>query len=245
MNKAMDTCMYNLKKSMVITAKELKSYIASPILYILLTAFLLYTGIFYFWDFYATGRADMRFFFTLLPFVFTFFIPAITMKQFAEERNTGTLEMIITMPVTTGDIVFGKFLASLAVVCIMLVPTLFYVVSLGTAASPDFGMIVGGYVGSVLLAALYVSVGIFASSLTHNQIIAWLLAFAICIFFTTVDFVVQFVPGKIFSILSYLSASVHFKNIAKGVLDFRDITFLVTVTVLFLILSAQSIDERR
>lgn len=245
MNNTKDQFKSSFSRTAVIARREFNSYIASPILFIIMTAFLLFTGIFYFRDFYAAGRADMRFFFTLLPFLFMLFIPAITMKQFAEERNTGTFEMLLTMPVTTANVVAGKFIASLLVVCIMLAPTLVYVLSLGTAGAPDYGMIAGGYIGTIFLAAVYVSAGLFASSLTHNQIIALLLSFAICTFFSTVDFIVQFVPGKVFSVLSYLSASYHFKNIAKGVLDFRDIIFLVTMTLFFLILSAQSIEERR
>jgi ABC-2 type transport system permease protein len=245
MNNILKEFKYNLSKSFVIAGKELKSYTSGPILFILMTAFLLCTGIFFFRDFYAAGRADMRFFFTLLPFLFMVFIPAITMKQLAEEKNTGTIEMLITMPVNTGTIVTGKFFASLLVVAIMLAPTLFYVLSLGTVGNPDYGIIAAGYIGTFFLASVYISAGIFASSLTHNQIIAWLLSFAICTFFTTVDFIVQLIPNQFFVILSYMSASYHFKNIAKGVLDFRDLIFMISMTLLFLILSAQSIDDRR
>ncbi len=245
MSKMIDSYKEGLNRTAVITGKEFKSYITSPILFIIMFAFLACTGIFYFWNFYRVGRADMRFFFDLLPFLFMFFIPAITMKQVAEEKNTGTFEMLVTMPVTTENIIAGKFFGSLSVAGIMLAPTLLYIVALATAASPDYGLVAAGYVGAVLLASVYVAVGIFASSLTHNQIIAWLISFALCVFFTMVDFLVQFLPGKLFSFMSYISASYHFKNIAKGVLDFRDITFLLSMTLFFLILSAQSIEERR
>ncbi|MDA3899162.1 MAG: ABC transporter permease subunit [Spirochaetes bacterium] len=245
MNNTVNLLKYNFRQTYVLYKKELKSYVGSPILYIIMTVFLLLTGVLFFKDFYAIGRADMRSFFNMLPFFFMLLIPAITMRQIAEERSKGTLEMVVTMPVTTSNIVTGKFFASLIVVLLMMLPTLLYVVSLGLAGAPDYGMIVAGYIGTVFLAAAYVAAGIFASSLTHNQIIAWLIATAICVFFTMIDFFIQYIPGKFFAILNYLSASFHFQSLAKGVLEFRDIIYFVTVSLFFMILSVRSIEERR
>ena len=245
MNNNLNNLKYSFGQTRALFGKELKSYVGSPILYIIMTVFLLLTGVFYFKDFYMIGRADMRQFFNVLPFFFMFFIPAITMRQIAEERSSGTLEMIITMPVSASNIVLGKFFASVAIVMIMMAPTLFYVLSLGVAGVPDYGMIVAGYIGTIFLAAAYVAVGIFASSLTKNQIVAWLVSTAFCVFFTMIDYFIQFIPGKIFAFLNYISASYHFQGLAKGVLEFRNITYLITVSLFFIILSVRSIEERR
>lgn len=233
------------RTSSVLFRKEMGSYVQSPILYIIMTIFLVILGVLYFRDFYMVGRADMRNMFGLLPFLFMFIVPAITMKQFAEERSSGTLEMLITMPVTTGVAVAGKFFASLIVMLIMLAPTLLYVLSLGMAGQPDYGMILGGYIGTVFLAALYVSIGIFASSLTKNQVVAWLISFAICAVVTLIYYVLQFLPGWFFSLLSYLGSGYHYENVTKGVLDFRDLSYFTTGSLLFLLLAAKTIDNRR
>lgn len=235
----------NLSHIGTVFSKELKSYTSSPVVYILVVMFLLLSGVLYFWNFYLRGQADLRAFFNLLPFLFMIFIPLVTMRQFSEERNSGTIEMLLTMPLTTVEIIAGKFFASLALVLFMLAPTLFYVLTLKLAGSPDFGPVVGGYAGAILLGAAYVAVGLFASAMTKSQVVAALVSVALCVFFTMIDMLVQFLPGRIFSLLSYSGTAFHFQSVSRGIIDFRDLAYFGTFTLFFLLLTHSIIEERR
>ncbi len=225
--------------------KELKSYTGSPIVYILVSLFLIVCGILYFWNFYMRGQADLRAFFNLLPFLFMIFIPLITMGQFSEEQNSGTIEMLMTMPLTTVEIIAGKFFAALTLVALMLAPTLFYVLTLVLSGSPDFGPIVGGYVGAIFLGAAYSSIGLFASAMTRSQIVAALVSVASCLFFTMIDMVVQYLPGQIFSLLSFLGTAFHFQSVSRGIIDFRDLAYFATFTMFFLLMTHTTLEERK
>ena len=143
--------------------KEFKSYFVSPIAYIVISVFLLVTGWFFFSTFFLINQAHLRTFFNLLPFVFSFIVPAVTMRLFAEELNIGSYETLLTMPVTFTDVIVGKFLAAVAFVAAMLLPTLIYAVTIALLGRMDWGPVMGGYLGALLLGASFSAIGLFAS----------------------------------------------------------------------------------
>jgi len=209
--------------------KELKDYFISPIAYIVISIFLLVTGWFFFATFFYYNQADLRNFFDLLPITFSFFIPAVTMRLFSEERNVGSYEMLLTLPLTFNDILVGKFLAGVFFVAAALVPTLAYPICVAFIGQLDWGTVAGGYMGALLLGSAFTAVGLFASSLTRNQIIAFIVGMAICFTLALIDKMLFFFPRPMLGVIGYLGADFHFKNIAKGIIDSRDILYFISV----------------
>ncbi len=209
--------------------KEFKSYFVSPIAYIVISVFLLVTGWFFFSTFFIYNQADLRNFFSLLPLIFAFIVPAITMRLFSEELNVGSYEVLMTMPVTFMDVIFGKFMAAAVFIGAMLVPTLSYPVFVSFIGQLDWGPVIGGYTGALFLGAAYSAIGLFASSLTRNQIIAFIIGVAVCFALTLIDKMLFFFPGNIVTLLEYTGADFHFQNISKGVIDSRDILYFISV----------------
>ena len=219
--------------AIIIMKRELKSYFTSPVAYIVTALFLIIAGILFYSSFFLYDRAELRRFFSSLPLLLSFFIPALTMRIFAEERRVGSIETLMTLPVTELDVVTGKYLASFISTLIMLAPTLFYILPTVIFGSPDFGPIVGGYLGAVFLCASFTAIGVFATSVTKNQIIAFFTGFIICIVLTLIDSFLVFLPSPIVSLLSYLSANGHFTSISRGILDTRDLIYFISLTALF------------
>lgn len=217
-----------------IAVKEFKDYFISPIAYIVITLFLIVTGWFFFSTFFIFGRADMRDFFSLLPIVFSFFIPAITMRLFAEEKNVGSYETLLTMPVSLTDIALGKFFAATLFTGAMLVPTLAYPVFISFIGDMDPGPVAGGYLGALFLGAAYCAMGLFASALTRNQIIAFIIGCALCFTLTIINRMLFFMPPKIVAVIEYIGASSHFTNFSKGILDSRDIIYFISLVCIFI-----------
>ena len=217
-----------------IALKEFKDYFISPIAYIVIALFLIVTGWFFFSTFFIFSRADMRDFFALLPIVFSFFIPAITMRLFAEERNVGSYETLLTMPVSFTDIALGKFVAATLFSAAMLLPTLAYPVFISFIGDVDPGPVAGGYMGALFLAAAYCAMGLFASALTRNQIIAFIIGCALCFTLTIINRMLFFMPPKIVAVIEYIGASSHFTNFSKGILDTRDIIYFISLVCIFL-----------
>lgn len=209
--------------------KELKGYFISPIAYIVISIFLVLTGWFFFSTFFLYGQAEMRNFFTLLPMVFSFIIPAITMRLFSEEFNTGSYELLLTMPVSSVNIIMGKFLAATAFVAIMLMPTFLYAIFISFLGDLDWGPVIGGYIGAILLGAAFSSIGLLASSLTKNQIIAFIIGMTFCFLLTLIDKMLFFMPEAMLNVFQYFGADFHFQNISKGILDTRDILYFLSV----------------
>ncbi|MDP6394796.1 MAG: ABC transporter [Desulfobacterales bacterium] len=212
-----------------IFSKELKDYFISPIAYIVISVFLLVTGWFFFSTFFLFDQADLRSFFNLLPITFSFVIPAVTMRLFAEELNVGSYETLFTLPVTLLDIVIGKFLAGVAFVIAMLLPTLFYPIFVTFFGELDWGPVFGGYVGAVFLGAAFSAIGLFASALTRNQIIAFIVGMTICFSLTVIDKMLFFFPRVLLGVITYLGIDLHFQNISKGVVDSRDIVYFLSI----------------
>ena len=212
-----------------ILKKELKDFFISPIAYIVISIFLIITGWFFFSTFFLYDQANMRSFFALLPIIFTFVIPAITMRLFSEEFNIGSYEILLTMPVTFGDIVFAKFAAGLVMTGAMLLPTVAYPIAISLIGDLDWGPVIGGYLGAMLLGGSFAAVGVFASALTRNQIIAFILGAAICFILTLIDKMLFFFPESLLNIIEYLGADFHFRNISKGIIDSRDLIYFISV----------------
>ena len=224
--------------------KEFRTYFVSPIAYIVISIFLIVIGWFFFSTFFLINQASLRNFFALLPIIFAFVIPAVTMRLFAEELNVGTYEILLTMPVTFREVVVGKFLASLAFVAAMLLPTLAYPITVSFLGDLDWGPVIGGYVGAILLGAAFSAVGLFASSLTRNQIVAFIIGVAICFALVLIDKILFFLPTALVGVLEYLGADFHFENISKGILDSRDILYFLSVTFLGLYATHLAMEEK-
>lgn len=229
----------------IIATRELKSFFTSPVAYIVTALFLIAVGIFFYSTFFLNKRAELRVFFSILPYAFMIFIPALTMRLFAEEQKTGSIETLMTLPITEKQVVLGKYFAVFITGSAMLLPTLFYVITLTFFGKPDFGPIIGGYLGAILLCAVYCSIGIFASSITKNQIIAFFVALAISAVFTLIDLFLIFLPGNLSTVFSFFSVVTHFKSIARGILDSRDLIYLLSLVIIFLLLTIKSQEARR
>lgn len=233
-----------MRQALLIFNKEFKDYFASPIAYIVIAIFLAIIGWLFFSAFFIFNQADMRRFFNLLPLLLALVVPIITMRLFSEELNVGSYELLLTLPVTFRDIIVGKFLAALAFVVALLVPTLAYPVFISFIGDLDWGVTIGGYIGAVLLGAGYAAIGLFASSLTRNQIIACIVAMVICVALAIIDQMLFFFPQSILDVVAYISANAHFSNIAKGILDSRDLLYFVSVAFLGLYATHMVMEEK-
>jgi len=238
--------MQSLGKTKHIFRREFKAYFISPVAYIVISIFLLIIGWMFFSTFFFSGQANLGQFFALLPLSFSFIIPAVTMRLFSEEINVGTYEILLTLPVTSRDIILGKFLAAVAFVGLMLAPTLVYAISTALLGQLDWGPVIGGYIGAMLLGASFCAVGLLASSLTRNQVIAFIIGMTICFSLTMmIDFVLYFLPDALVKVFQYFSANFHFKNIAKGVVDTRDILYFLSVMFIALYVSDFIMKEKK
>lgn len=235
--------------------REISSFLSSLIAYIVIVVFLLVTGLFM-WVFpdYSIldyGYASLDQLFIIGPWVFMFLIPAITMKFFSEEKRTGTIELLFTKPVSDLQIIFGKFLAGFVLVLFAILPTFLYAIALWYLADPvgniDTGGILGSYIGLLLLGGVFVSIGIFASSLTDNQIVAFLLGLFLCFFLYSAfeSFKLLDLPVQMQLILEQLGISAHFYAMSKGVLDSRDLVYFGSVIALFIMLTKTVLESRK
>jgi len=236
----------NWKTIRAIYLKELASFFYSPMAYVVVTLFLLILG----WFFTATlfingGEASMRPAFNYIPIIFLIFVPAITMRTIAEEKKSGTFELLVTLPVEDSEIVAGKFLASLSLIGTAVIMTLIYLFTLISMGNVDGGEVLGGYVGLLLMGSAYVSLGVLASSLTESQIVAFIVAFVFSFFFFIIDKVLMFMPISLAPFFEYLSLDYHFANIARGVLDTRDIIFYLSLSFISLYLATQILENRK
>jgi ABC-2 type transport system permease protein len=225
--------------------KELKGFFFSPIAYIVITTFLLISGWFFFSTFFLYNQAELRNFFIQLPLIFAFVVPAVTMRLFSEELNSGSFELLSTLPVTDSGVVLGKFMAAVAFIGLMLLPTIAYAITASQLGDLDWGPVLGGYGGALLLAGAYTGIGLFASSLTKNQIIAFIIGMAGCFALTVLDRILFFVPEKVLGFFAYLAAATHFENIARGIIDTRDLLYFFSLMIVFLYATTLVLREKR
>jgi len=229
-----------------IFAKELKSFFNSAVAYVVIVVFLSIVGWFFTNNLFLFNIASMRLFFEqLTPLSFLFVIPAITMRLLAEEKKSGTIELLSTKPLNDAEIVLGKFFAAWALIALALVPSLIYYITIASLGSIDNGPVIGGYIGLILMAGVYISVGVLASSITDNQIVAFILGFLFVFFFFILDKVLFYIPGFLTGIVEYLGVDHHFSNIARGVIDSRDIIYFLTLLGFMLYLSVVSLERRK
>lgn len=236
--------------------KEISSFLSSLIGYIVITVFLLINGLFL-WVFQGDfnildfGYANLDGLFMIAPFVFLFLIPAITMRLFAEEKRTGTMELLLTKPLTEFEIVMAKFLSGLILVIFSLLPTLVYFFSVYQLGMPkgniDLGGTWGSYAGLLFLGASFVAIGMFASTITDNQIISFIVAVFLCGFlYIGFDFIYSFALfGKVDLLIKSLGINDHYQSMSRGVLDTRDMIYFLGLISFFILLSRFSIERRK
>jgi ABC-2 type transport system permease protein len=220
-----------------ITKRELAGYFESPIAYVFIVIFLLLAGFFTFMvaGFFDRGEANLDTFFVWHPWLYLFLVPAIGMRMWSEERRLGTMELLLTMPITPWQAIVGKFLASWLVLALALVLTFPIVITVNYLGHPDNGVIIAGYVGSFLLAGAYLSISAMTSALTRNQVVSFILAVVICLFLVLVGYppvtnlLVEWANPWLVQAISAFSVMTHFESIRKGVLDSRDIIFFLSV----------------
>jgi ABC-2 type transport system permease protein len=232
----------------VIAKRELQSFFDSLIAYIMLILFLGFSG-FFTWlfgsDVFFVGQASLESFFNIAFWSLFFFIPALTMRLLAEENKTGTIELLLTKAVTDREVVIGKFLSTLLLVAIALAFTIPYVITVAYIGNLDYGQVICGYFGLILMSSAYISIGLYASSLTHNQIVAFLMALFIGLFFHIIFGVLaNNFTGFVAQLLNTLSLSEHFESIIRGVVDSRDLIYFASIILIGLILSELSLTKR-
>lgn len=236
--------------------KEVSGFLSSLIGYVVIIVFLLMVGLFM-WIFPGDmnvldkGYADLDTLFLIAPWVFLFLVPAITMRSFAEEKRTGTIELLLTKPLSTWQLILAKFFSGWLLTLIALLPTIVYYITVYQLADPvgnvDKGGIIGSYIGLSLLSAVFVSIGIFASSLTENQIVAFILAVFLCFFiFIGFESIASFdLLGPLDNVMIKLGVNDHYRSISRGVIDSRDLIYFMGVCALFVILTRSVIESRK
>ena len=225
--------------------RELRAYFDSPTAYVVIIVFLLVTGWFFSTNFFMVAQADMRVAFGIIPFIFIFITPAITMRLISEERKSGTMELLVTMPIKDSEIILGKYLASIALLIGMIAPTIIYAITVSFLGDMDNGPVIGGYIGLILMGAGYLAIGTFGSSLTDSQVVAFIISWLMVFVFFLLDKVLFLLPNWLVTPVEYLSIEYHFQNISRGVLDTRDIIYYLSLITFTLILAARSLAARR
>ena len=229
-----------------IIVRELKSFFGSPIGYLVIAIFLLLNGLFL-WIFNGdynilnSGFADLSPFFTIAPWILIFLIPAVTMRSFSDEKKQGTLELLLTKPLSIWQIVNGKFLGAMLLIVIAIIPTFIYVYVISSLGMPegniDMGSTIGSYFGLLFLIAAYCSIGIFTSTLSENQIVAFILSVFLCfVFYFAFDGLATYLPTAE-NFISSIGMDNHFKSMSRGVIDTRDVLYFISLTILFLSLT--------
>jgi ABC-2 type transport system permease protein len=232
--------------------RELSGYFYTPVAYVFLVIFLWLAGWFtlFLGQLYERRLADLEPFFTFVPWLYLFLLPAITMRLWSEERRNGTVELLMTLPISIGQAVTGKFLAAWAFAGCALLLTLPLVVTVNYLGDPDNGVILAGYLGAFLLAGGYLAIGACISALTKNQVIAFVLAVVACLMLMLAGFkpVMDLVPESLAFVAETLAAIgllTHFESISKGVVDLRDILYFVTLITFFLFANAVILEQKK
>lgn len=237
-----------MKSVWIIAKRELRSFFDSLIAYIMIVVFLGLSG-FFTWlfgsDVFLIGQATLQPFFSVAYWTLFFFIPALTMKMIAEEKRSGTLELLLTKPVSDWQVLLGKFTASLLLIIIALALTLPYYITVWAIGPVDHGAVWCGYLGMILMSMSYIGIGLFASSITNNQIVAFLSSLFIGMFFLIIfDVLAGSFTGGISQLFSFLSISTHYESISRGVVDSKDIIYFLSIAFLGLTLAESVLSKR-
>jgi ABC-2 type transport system permease protein len=241
-----------MRNTLIIARRELGGYFATPVATVFIVIFLILQGALTFnlGDFFDRGQADLDPFFTFIPWVFLLLVPAITMRLWAEERRLGTIELLLTLPVTQTQAVLGKFLAAWAFCAIALALTFPFVITVNILGSPDNGVIISGYVGSLLVAGAFLSVGAALSAVTKNQVIAYVLAVAVCFVFAVASYsVVTDFLSRNTPVLAEIARRVaiidRFQDFTRGVVSVRDLIYFASFIGFWLFVNAVLVDQRK
>lgn len=237
-----------MRNALAIARREIAAYFDSPVAYIVLVAFLSVAGWMFFSTFFLIDRADLRPFFAPSPFspamLIVILAPAMTMRLIAEERKSGTIELLLTMPMRDGEIIVGKFLAALTLMLVGLALTLAYPITVAALGDLDWGPVVAGYVGLVLFAAALLAIGVLCSTLTENQIVAFIVAFLVSAVLYYVYWLQFFVPAFLSPLVEFLSVSFHLDSLARGVIDSRNVVYYLSLIAGSLMLATQALARR-
>ncbi len=242
-----------MSTTVAILKRELGNYFSTPVAYVFIVIFLVLAGVFTFYlgGFYERGQADLQPFFTFHPWLYLFLIPALSMRLWAEERKAGTLELLMTLPVSIGNAVLGKFLAAWLFTGIALALTFPVWLTVNYLGTPDNAVILVSYIGSFLMAGAYLAVGSCVSAFTRNQVIAFVLSFVICFVFVlagfpmVMDLFQGWAPQALINAISGMSFLVHFESIAKGVIDLRDLVFFFSFIGCWLLANAIAVEMKK
>ena len=237
-----------MKKIWIIAHHELSAFFNSLIAYIMLVAFLGFTG-FFTWlfgqDIFMVNQASLQSMFGIAYWTLFFFIPALTMRLIAEEKKSGTLELLLTKPITDWQVVVGKFTGTLILICIALALTIPYYITVASLGPVDHAAVWCGYLGLILMSGVYISIGLYTSSVSNNQIVGFLLALVIgCFFHIIFELLSSGFNGTIGEILNYLSVSTHFESISRGVIDSKDLIYLFSLMLLGLVATEATLSKR-
>ena len=241
-----------MSPTLIVARRELAGYFATPVAYVFIVIFLVLSGALTFTlgGFFARGQADLQPFFNFVPWLFLFLVPALTMRLWAEERRLGTIELLLTLPITLWQAVVGKFLAAWAFCAVALALTFPLWVTINLLGNPDNGVALAGYAGCLLMAGAYLAIGAALSAATKNQVIAFVLAVAVCFVFAAAgspivtDFLSQRVP-LLAEIARGLSLTERFNGFARGIIALRDIVYFASFILFFLFLNAVVLDHRK
>lgn len=242
-----------MRQFLSITKRELISYFATPVAYVFITIFLLLSGLFTFYlgNFFEIGQASLGSFFEWHPWLYLFLVPAITMRLWSEEKKSGTIELLTTLPVSTLNIVLGKFMAAWLFTLLALVLTFPIWITVNYLGNPDNGVIMASYIGSFLMSGGYLSIGIFISSLTKNQVIAFIVSVTVCFLFTVsglpivLDFFSNWAGEAITDVIASFSFLANYSDISRGIIDLRTLVYFLSLIFLFLYLNVITLDNSR
>lgn len=242
-----------MSRIMTILKRELKGYFATPVAYVFIVIFLVLTGVFTFYvgNFYERNQADLEPFFRFHPWLYMLLIPAISMRLWSEERKTGTLELLMTLPMSLTEAVIGKFLAAWCFTAIALVLTVPIWITVNYLGDPDNRVIAAGYLGSLLMAGGFLAIGSCISALTKNQVVAFVISFMICFIFNlsgfpiVLDFFHSWAPQVLVDAIASFSFLTHFNSILRGVIDVRDLVFFGSLIVFWLYANTLAIEAKK
>jgi ABC-2 type transport system permease protein len=229
----------------IIAKREFGTYFKSPVAYVVLSLFLVISGAIFFNNFFLAGNASMDGFFGLMPLLLVFICPAIAMRLIAEERGSGSIEMLLTMPVRDSEVVFGKYLAALGVLAVGLVLTLPFAYTVAKLGPLDRGPVLGSYLGSLLLGGTYLAVGLLGSAITKSQVVAVIVGWAVCMGLWLLGFFASAAGPVLGPILEYASPANQFAKISRGVVELRNVVYYLSAIGICLVLSIQVLESRK
>ncbi len=235
------------KTTMTLAGKEFAAYFQTPIAYVVIWIYLIISGYLFFDRFFIENQLTMRVFFEMQPLILAILVPAITMRIFSEEWKSGSLELLFTLPISHTSLVIGKFLAAFLFLGVNLLFTIFYPITLGFLGNLDWGMVIGGYIGLLLAGGVYIAVGIIVSAVTSDQIISLIIGLLACVllYFIGQRELIQFLPPFVARIIEYISVSFHTRNLARGLIDLRDVVYFISMIVIGLYITRLLISNRR